>query len=84
MPKHGLAKWLWFGLAGAAACAVARWLLTPAETPGQEIAYRGNEDSRVFHAPDCRFFGSGSSSRTFRNRSEAIDAGFTPCSVCSP
>jgi hypothetical protein len=47
-------------------------------------AYRGNEITRVFHDPSCRYAHAEHSTATFATPQEAIDAGYEPCQVCLP
>lgn len=50
----------------------------------QQSAYRGNEATRVFHNPDCRYAHATHTTATFATRQDAIDAGYEPCQVCMP
>lgn len=55
---------------------------------GQELAdgYIGNRNSHVFHLPFCTGVKTMSEKNKvqFNTREEAIDAGYTPCSICDP
>lgn len=42
----------------------------------------GNQNSKVFHAPDCKNLPSEKNTVQFAAYQEAIDAGFTPCGSC--
>ena len=42
----------------------------------------GNQNSKVFHAPDCKNLPSEKNAIQFAAYQEAIDAGFTPCGSC--
>jgi methylphosphotriester-DNA--protein-cysteine methyltransferase len=47
-------------------------------------AFVGNETTRVFHDPSCRYARGGHATKGFATRHEAIDHGYEPCRVCSP
>ena len=55
----------------------------PADSPGY---YVGSKESNVFHVPDCRYVKqiTATNKITFNSSSEAINAGYRPCSVCNP
>jgi len=44
----------------------------------------GNELTRVFHEPSCRYAGSDNCTASFATREEAVAAGYEPCQVCMP
>ena len=46
--------------------------------------YRGNVQSRVFHAATCRYFTCKNCTAEFAVRAQALKAGFRPCTVCRP
>ena len=46
--------------------------------------YCGNELTRVFHEPSCRYARAEHGTAVFANRQEAVDAGYEPCRVCEP
>jgi len=48
------------------------------------IAYIGNVNSKIFHLPTCGSLPQEQNRVYFANRDEAIDAGYTPCSICKP
>lgn len=50
----------------------------------KEVSYIGNKNSKVFHRPDCSYLPAGKNRVTFSTRSEAVDAGYTPCGSCKP
>lgn len=52
----------------------------------QDLAtvYRGNIDSKVFHAPQCKHYSCASCTITFVAREAAISAGYKPCGICKP
>jgi hypothetical protein len=47
-------------------------------------ALRGNELTRVFHEPTCRYADSDNCTAVFATREEAVEAGYEPCQVCLP
>ena len=49
-----------------------------------EIVYRGNVRSRVFHAPWCKYYWCKNCTREFGSREEALAAGFRPGGHCKP
>ena len=51
---------------------------------GLSPSFVGNENTRVFHDPSCRYASGGHATAGFATRHEAIDAGYEPCRVCSP
>ena len=46
--------------------------------------YRGNLQSRIFHAAGCRYFTCKNCTAEFASREQALKAGFRPCKVCRP
>lgn len=44
--------------------------------------YRGNPDTKVYHAAGCRYFTSKGASKQFGTEQEATRAGYRPCKVC--
>jgi micrococcal nuclease len=52
----------------------------------QEVVgvYHGNVSSLVFHGPDCRNYNCKNCTAVFKNREEAIEAGYRPCGSCKP
>jgi len=56
----------------------------PAPTSKGGIVYRGNIKYREFHRPGCKYYDCKDCTRVFRNRNEAISAGFIPCKICRP
>ncbi|ACX52448.1 nuclease (SNase domain protein) [Ammonifex degensii KC4] len=63
------------------------WGLAPAAPPtGKETKYIGNARSKVFHRPDCEWAQKISPRNRveFRNKEEALEAGYRPCKVCNP
>jgi len=46
--------------------------------------YRGNVRSRIFHRPGCRYFNCTDCAIEFHSREDALEAGYIPCSKCSP
>jgi len=56
-----------------------------AETSGAgDAGLVGNEDSLVFHAPDCKFAASKKCTVVFSSRKAAVEKGYKPCGVCKP
>jgi hypothetical protein len=55
-------------------------------TPAEATTFIGNESSKVFHYPSCRFVSELKSSNkvVFQSYSEAISQGYKPCGVCQP
>ena len=50
---------------------------------GEEtIIYHGNTDSKIFHAPWCRYYTCKNCTRVFRSREEAIRTGYRPGKGC--
>ncbi|HOV80118.1 MAG TPA: stalk domain-containing protein [Bacillota bacterium] len=51
-----------------------------------EAKYIGNSRTKKFHRPDCRWAGEISPENRvgFKNRDEALAAGYVPCRVCRP
>lgn len=51
-----------------------------------EAAYIGNNNSNKFHSLTCRWAGEISTGHIlyFRNRDDAVAAGYEPCKVCNP
>lgn len=50
----------------------------------EETAYIGNQNSRVFHRPDCSGLPEEQNQVSFGSRKEAVSAGYTPCGRCKP
>lgn len=44
--------------------------------------YRGNTGSRVFHAPECRYYACKHCTAGFNSIGEAMRAGYRPCRNC--
>lgn len=58
---------------------------SPAETLSEsQIVYHGNVNSKIFHAPWCRYYNCKNCTRTFNSRGEAIRAGYRPGKACDP
>ena len=53
-------------------------------TEHQGSSYIGNQNSHVFHRPSCASLPLEKNRVYFANRSDAVTAGYTPCSKCSP
>ena len=52
----------------------------------QEASYVGNQNSKVFHRPDCPSVGKMKEENQvgFASRQEALDQGYDPCQNCNP
>ncbi len=48
------------------------------------IVYHGNMITEKFHRPTCKYFSWKNCTELFHDRTEAIEAGYTPCSMCKP
>ena len=46
--------------------------------------YHGNCETKVFHKSSCRYYNCEQCTCDFSTRSEAINAGYSPCGVCNP
>lgn len=46
--------------------------------------YHGNQKSRIFHRPGCRYYDCANCTAIFNSKEEAIRAGYRPCGVCKP
>ncbi|MCP4718004.1 MAG: hypothetical protein GY860_00990 [Desulfobacteraceae bacterium] len=46
--------------------------------------FHGNTNSHKFHGPDCRYFNCKACTKNFSSRNAALDAGYSPCLLCSP
>ena len=46
--------------------------------------YHGNRNSFVFHDSGCMHYNCKNCTRIFKERAEAIDAGYRPCKICRP
>ena len=44
----------------------------------------GNAESKVFHAPSCRYFNCKQCTVIFHTKGAALEAGFKPCRICKP
>lgn len=61
-------------------------LIVGLATAGALLAgsYRGNSQSRVFHASDCRHYNCKACTVEFESRDAALGKGFRPCQICKP
>jgi len=58
---------------------------TQVQTPiTQSGELHGNISSRVFHSSNCRYFHCKNCIVVFKNREEAVKAGYRPCKICNP
>jgi len=46
--------------------------------------FHGNINSHKFHGPGCRYFRCKACTKVFPSRQIALDAGYSPCRLCSP
>jgi len=54
------------------------------ESPAPRSAYIGNVNSKKFHKPDCSGLPAEENRIFFSGRSDAVEAGYTPCGTCDP
>jgi len=61
---------------------------TPGKPGSKPVAgtdlFHGNINSHKFHGPGCRYFRCKACTKFFSSRDAALDAGYTPCNLCSP
>lgn len=50
----------------------------------ETAAYHGNVKSKVFHAPECRYYNCKNCIAVFESKEEAIQAGYRACKICRP
>lgn len=50
----------------------------------ESMGYRGNVESKKFHAPSCRYYESKRCTAVFQRREEAVRSGYVPCGICKP
>lgn len=55
-----------------------------AETRPDVTEYIGNKKSKKFHLPTCTGLPKESNRVFFESREEALEEGYTPCSICNP
>ena len=48
------------------------------------IVYHGNPITEKFHKSTCKYFSWKNCTEVFHARTEAIEAGYAPCSMCKP
>lgn len=57
----------------------------PDSASASEVAlYIGNKNSKKFHLPSCTGLPKEKNQVFFESREEALEEGYTPCSICSP
>lgn len=66
---------------GSAVNADTKIVLPVAENDG-DVVHIGNKKSKKYHCPDCRNLPKEDNRIYFNSREEAINAGYTPCSIC--
>ena len=72
MKKRTLLKTL---MAAVLVCATAT-------LAGEVTTVKGNPESKVYHKPDCRYYGAKSTTVVFKTEAEAQKAGYTACKRC--
>ena len=53
-------------------------------SPLAAAVYHGNQESKIFHSPDCRHYSCKACTVKLSSRDEALNRGFRPCKVCKP
>ena len=56
----------------------------PSDTVPYSDLYIGNKNSKKFHLPTCASLPAERNQVFFDSREEAINAGYSPCSLCNP
>ncbi|MCG8639810.1 MAG: hypothetical protein MI862_08735 [Desulfobacterales bacterium] len=58
----------------------------PVEAPAapEEAGVIGNEESKVFHRPECQYAKSKKCTASFATAGDALAAGYKACGVCKP
>ncbi len=46
--------------------------------------YHGNQKSRIFHRPGCRYYDCANCTAIFNSKEEALSSGYRPCKICKP
>ena len=54
------------------------------QAANQSLVYHGNVESKMFHAPGCRYYNCKNCTEVFNSRGEAISLGYRPCKLCQP
>lgn len=49
-----------------------------------DFYYQGDYVTHLFHKPGCLYYGCKSCTVIFREREDAIKAGYLPCKICNP
>lgn len=47
------------------------------------VACKGNEKTKVYHLPACRFYAAKNSTVEFKSEADAQTAGYKPCKKCA-
>ncbi len=57
-----------------------------AKEQAQTIAtvFHGNQKSRIFHKPSCRYYNCSNCTAIFKSKEEALNSGYRPCKICRP
>jgi micrococcal nuclease len=66
---------------------IAPWEFRRGKSKGEQSVagpLHGNTNSRVFHAPSCKYYDCAKCTAVFKTRDEAITAGYRPCGACRP
>lgn len=71
------------GQAQAATKAEARPSKAIAQAAAPVGPLHGNERSKVFHAPGCRYYDCKQCTAIFQSAAEAITSGYRPCRQCA-
>jgi micrococcal nuclease len=66
----------------AASNPIPPWDFKPGKTP--KAVYSGDVLNHKFHATNCPDYNCKSCIATFKDRSKAVRAGYTPCPQCNP
>ena len=54
------------------------------KVPSGTTIYHGNENSQVFHAPWCRYYGCKNCGVSFKSKGAAVQKGYRACGICKP
>jgi micrococcal nuclease len=51
---------------------------------GHTGAYHGNTSSHTFHSQGCRYYDCKNCTAVFKDKADALAAGYKPCNICNP
>ncbi|NLO22240.1 MAG: hypothetical protein GX119_09640 [Syntrophomonadaceae bacterium] len=51
---------------------------------GEDSYYIGNSNSKKFHRLECENLPAEHNQVKLKSRAEAVEAGYSPCSICQP